>query len=534
MEKKTASAIMLTLLLTGMLTLAFNIQPVKASGTIYIRADGSIDPPTAPISTVDNVTYTFTDNIYDPIVVERNNIVIDGNGYTLQGAGTGTGIYLSGGENVTVRNTQIKAFRYGIVLSGSSNNSINGNTITNNGDGIYLDGSSNNNSISGNTITNNGDGIYLDGSSNNNSISGNTITNNWYGIVLSGSSNNSISGNNITANNWDGIVLSGSSNNSISGNTITNNGNGISLGSSSNYNSISGNNIVNNGFYGIYLDGSSNNKFYHNNFINNGVQVYSEDSANVWDDGYPSGGNYWSDYTALDQKCGPSQDHPGSDGMGDTPYVIDSNNRDNYPLMNPWTPPAGHNIAVVSVVSSKTVICQGFSGNVTVYAANRGEYSETFNVTVYANTTTVETKEITLESGNSTTIAFTWNTTGFAKGNYTISAYAEPVPGEELTNTLNNNFTDGWIIVSMVGDINGPDGWPDGKVDMIYDIRSVAKGFGANLVTDPASPKYGQYWHSVPCSECPHSPNYDINGDGVIDMIYDIRTVAKQFGKTDP
>jgi len=52
---------------------------VQALGTIYIRADGSIDPPTAPITTVDNVTYTLTGNIYDSIVVERNNTVIDGN-----------------------------------------------------------------------------------------------------------------------------------------------------------------------------------------------------------------------------------------------------------------------------------------------------------------------------------------------------------------------------------------------------------------------------------------------------------------------
>ena len=67
MEKKV-SAIMLTLLLTSMLTLAFNIRPVKAEGgTIYIRADGSIDPPTAPILR-DGDIYTFTDNIYDSIV----------------------------------------------------------------------------------------------------------------------------------------------------------------------------------------------------------------------------------------------------------------------------------------------------------------------------------------------------------------------------------------------------------------------------------------------------------------------------------
>lgn len=142
MEKKTASAIMLTLLLTSMLTLAFNVQPVKAEGTIYIRADGSIDPPDAPISTVDNVTYTLTGNITsdaDGIVVERSNITIDGDGYTVLGTGTENGFYISGTTNVTIKNTIIKSFGHGIYLYVSSNGSIFGNNImANNYDGIWL------------------------------------------------------------------------------------------------------------------------------------------------------------------------------------------------------------------------------------------------------------------------------------------------------------------------------------------------------------------------------------------------------------
>jgi len=86
MKFKVIIGIMVTLLFIGMLTLAFDIQPAKASGTIYIRADGSVDPDTAPISTVGNVTYTFTDNIiYDEIVVEKNNTVVDGASYSVQG-----------------------------------------------------------------------------------------------------------------------------------------------------------------------------------------------------------------------------------------------------------------------------------------------------------------------------------------------------------------------------------------------------------------------------------------------------------------
>ncbi len=73
---------MLTLLVTSVLTLALNIQLTKASATVYIRTNGKVEPDTAPIQRDQNV-YTFTDNIYDSIVVERDNIVVDGAGYTL-------------------------------------------------------------------------------------------------------------------------------------------------------------------------------------------------------------------------------------------------------------------------------------------------------------------------------------------------------------------------------------------------------------------------------------------------------------------
>jgi hypothetical protein len=73
--------------------LVLEIKPAKATtGTIYIRVDGSVDPPTAPVSTVDNVTYILIGNITsdaDGIVVERSNTIVDGKGFTLQGAMNG-------------------------------------------------------------------------------------------------------------------------------------------------------------------------------------------------------------------------------------------------------------------------------------------------------------------------------------------------------------------------------------------------------------------------------------------------------------
>jgi parallel beta-helix repeat protein len=262
-------------------------------------------------------------------VVERNNIVIDGNSCMLQGAGSYLGINLTGGENVTVRNAQIQAFYSGIYLVSSSNDSIVGNNVTNNAFGIKFDGSCIYNSISGNNITANKHyGIYLESSSSN-SISGNNITaSDIVGIYVDSSSSNSISGNTMTAIYNGGIALFSSNYSSVSGNNITaSNLYGLRIVDSSNDN-ISGNSITNNG-YGIWLDYSPGNRYYHNNFMDNSQQVafYSSGFASVWDDGYPSGGNYWSDYNGTDSD---------GDGIGDTPYVIDANNVDNYPLMSPY------------------------------------------------------------------------------------------------------------------------------------------------------------------------------------------------------
>jgi hypothetical protein len=81
-----------------------------------------------------------------------------------------------------------------------------------------------------------------------------------------------------------------------------------------------------------------NNTFYHNDFVNNikQVNIGSPESIQIWDNGYPSGGNYWSNYTGVDLMSGPKQNQPGSDGIGDTPFVVGTNNTDNYPLMAPF------------------------------------------------------------------------------------------------------------------------------------------------------------------------------------------------------
>jgi len=194
-------------------------------GGIYIRADGSIDPPDVPISTVNNVTYILTGNIYDSIVVERDNIVVDGASYTLRGAGSGTGIDLSNRNNVTIKNMETTTFSYSIWLWESSNNIIYGNNLTNNYFGIFLYSSSNNNISRNNITANNDTGIWLD-SSLNNCIFGNNITaNDSTGVWLEISSNNTLLENIITRSEDAGIGLSRSSNNILRNNCIAGNTN---------------------------------------------------------------------------------------------------------------------------------------------------------------------------------------------------------------------------------------------------------------------------------------------------------------------
>jgi parallel beta-helix repeat protein len=162
-----------------------------------------------------------------------------------------------------------------------------------------------------NLISNNdGDGISFDSSSNNN-ISHNDISDNWDdGIQFTSSSNNNITNNNISQNYW-----------------------GIFLDSKSNNNSIIGNSVIKNS-KGIRIWDSRGNIIYHNNIIANNYQANDDsDNGNKWNSSYPSGGNYWSDYDGIDLNSTTAQDVPPYDGIGDTPYVIDSDSQDNYPLM---------------------------------------------------------------------------------------------------------------------------------------------------------------------------------------------------------
>ncbi len=311
MSRKLVLTTFFLTVLIGTLGLSFEVQTVEASGTIYIRADGSIDPPTAPISTVDNITYILTGNVTsdgDGIVVERNDVTIDGVGHAIQGTGVFPyrGIDLTEKSNVTIKSINVRAFWIGININSSSENSISEN---------YIIG----------TTTADGLGIKLGGFSSNNTIYGNAVTNIEWGIELGRSSNNNVTGNNMT-NCWGGIKLGDSSNNTLTRNKMANNQ------------------------IGIEFMNSSDNTIYSNNFVDNIARqayIYSYVSNNVWDNSYPSGGNYWSNYTGVDAN---------HDGIGDTPYIIDANNTDHYPLMTSYIIPEFPSFLILPLLFIATLL----------------------------------------------------------------------------------------------------------------------------------------------------------------------------------
>ena len=290
--KKVRATIIIRLLILSSILVSFpNVKIVRASDIIRIRDDGSVEGPDK-IQRDGNV-YTLTDNIINQsIVVERFNIVIDGAGHTIQGAGLGRGIEIANPYNatiktsydVTVTNITIQGFENGIAVFGYWGNIIDGMIIA------------------GNNLTNNDIGIRFSSYSSytNNIIIGNHVAANRIGIhITMGHSGD------------EGI-------NQIVGNQIANNEIGMYFLWMGDFYSWKAN-----PFY-------MNNSIYNNNFISNnqnvvnGHIIYTPDCANIWDNNEV--GNYWSNYNGTDNEV---------DRIGDTPYVIDANNQDNYPLMAP-------------------------------------------------------------------------------------------------------------------------------------------------------------------------------------------------------
>jgi parallel beta-helix repeat protein len=267
--------------------------------------------------------FTFTDIGYLALV-NCTNITVEGINFSQNGQG----LLLAFTNNTVVKHVQTTRNNQGIKLMTSVNNTITNNTLlSNNEDGIMLDYSSNENIVAYNTIENSSNGIRMVHHIDDNYIIGNTMTNNTIGLSS----------------------YSFNVQNTIENNVITNNVQGVSMFRACNNNTLIKNTIADNA-EGLYLSFCSQNSIFNNNFINNTVHVTTPNSASAWDNGYPGGGNFWSNYTGIDAN---------HDGISDYVYAVDSNNTDYYPLMGVLydfeVTTENHEVHNVQVVSNSTV-----------------------------------------------------------------------------------------------------------------------------------------------------------------------------------
>ncbi len=294
-----------------------NFFPEQIPSGIQITSAGAVEG-TDQIQRGGNV-YTFTSDIQGTIVIERDDIVLDGAGYTLQGSGNGAGVFLQERNGVTIKNMKISNFEHGIKFTWLSygspstprHNKVTGNTITNNKCGILVYDFSSGSEVSDNYIASNTYGVVTASnvvfrnnqfSNNDGAISEKSYTINdidvsntvngkpvyyWVGqhnktvpsdagwVVLKNCRGITIQNLNLEGN-VNGVSLWCTNDSTVSGNTVANNLNGIQLEVSSN-NVISGNQITNNKGYGISLNyGSSYNVISKNEIVanvNDGVYI---------------------------------------------------------------------------------------------------------------------------------------------------------------------------------------------------------------------------------------------------------------------
>jgi len=315
-------------------------------------------------------------------------------------------------DNSNVTSNVISVGNYGIVLASSMNTYIAFNSISQfTNYGIWLASSfgaqgNDNSRIASNNITGNWDGINVWASRKVNITSNNVSANSHCGIYISppvidpASTEISIASNIVSGNTDIGIYI-GSSSTLIEAksNIVSGNLDGIYVGGSTAGISITSNNVSNSVQVGIRLDTTTGASIYHNNITNNGVQATdNRGPENSWDNGYPSGGNYWSDYAGVDMYNGPNQDIPGSDGIGDTPYVIDTDSSDRYPFMNPIGKPLNP-LSLQAVAGNMRVdltwLAPAYDGGhpITNYRVYRGTVpgGETFLIEVGSVLTHVDT-----------------------------------------------------------------------------------------------------------------------------------------------
>lgn len=268
-------------------------------------SDNTIVSGNKILNMMNNIGITVSQS--EKIIITNNSVI------NISGDGSVSGIMISNSDyaiinNNTIKNITASVVAHGIYFSDSKYITVKDNIISNvksnyNGSAIYLTDLVSQTTISKNILSNNSIGLHLGVGCRYNKIYQNTFYKNEKGICLCRGINN--------------------------------------VGAASK-NKIIANNISNSTNIGIYCEeGTFSNYIYYNNLMGNGLNAYDQ-GFNTWHKSKllaKSKGNYWDDYTGVDNNHGPNQDIPGPDGIGDTPYVIDPyriRNKDKYPVMNPF------------------------------------------------------------------------------------------------------------------------------------------------------------------------------------------------------
>jgi parallel beta-helix repeat protein len=322
----------------------FNLHTSHASETLVVPQDYStIGEAISHASAGD--TILIQSGVYN------ENIRID-KSLRMEGQDQSNTIILGKGDSTPTSVLTLAANE--VKVSGLTIESISNSNKTKYAYGIWVEGD--NCTITGNIIQNTYMGIFCSTQSST-TITQNTITGSIKdGIRFCAGSQNNISDNNIISNSVSGIALGGYSN-TVEGNNLQNNTRGLGLGASNSV--VFHNTMVSNTESGIFLSGSKNiivgneidtnkygvyittqgaspsaNEIYQNNFGNNLYNAFGNSSYLVesWDGGSLTGGNYWSDFKTKY----PAAVENGNSGVENTPYTVNSNNLDKYPLTAPF------------------------------------------------------------------------------------------------------------------------------------------------------------------------------------------------------
>ncbi|MEE9341870.1 MAG: NosD domain-containing protein, partial [Thermoplasmata archaeon] len=230
-------------------------------------------------------------------VSSHGNVILENDFFPGGGWENHFAVDITGNDNTIANNSMLGCWETCVILGGSRNLLAN-NSMTTFGSGIEVSG--------------------YDNRIANNHIEGHLSSFTTIGISLMHAQRSSLEDNQVYGFGGDGLRLFDSDNNTITRNVVTSNGDWLDS-------------------YGVRLESSQGNRIFHNKLRYNNKQAYDDRADNEWDNGYPSGGNYWSDHESPDGYKGPDQDIPGSDCIVDTARVIDLDSADRYPLIESCT-----------------------------------------------------------------------------------------------------------------------------------------------------------------------------------------------------